>query len=30
MAGPDTALLIVDVQRNILKDKGGPAAQAAL
>ena len=30
MAGPDTALLIVDVQRNILKDKGGPEALAAL
>src|SRR6516225_1968770 len=29
MAGPDTALLIIDVQRNILKDKGGPEAQAA-
>jgi len=29
MAGPDTALLLVDVQRNILKDKGGPEAQAA-
>src|SRR5262245_43317356 len=30
MAGPDTALLIVDVQRAILKGKGGPEAQAAL
>ncbi len=30
MAGPDTALLIVDVQRSILLGKGGPAAQAAL
>lgn len=30
MAGPDTALLVVDVQRNILKDRGGPEAQAAL
>lgn len=30
MAGPDTALLIVDVQRNILLGKGGAAAQAAL
>jgi nicotinamidase-related amidase len=29
MAGPDTALLVVDVQRNILKDKGGPGALAA-
>lgn len=30
MAGPDTALLVVDVQRDILKDRGGPEAQAAL
>ena len=30
MAGPDTALLVVDVQRNILKDKGGPEALASL
>ena len=30
MAGPDTALLLVDLQRSILKDKGGPEAQAAL
>ena len=30
MAGPDTALLIIDVQRDILLGKGGPAAQTAL
>jgi nicotinamidase-related amidase len=30
MAGPDTALLLIDLQRNILLGKGGPEAQAAL
>jgi len=30
MAGPDTALLLIDLQRNILLGKGGPQAQAAL
>lgn len=30
MAGPDTALLLVDMQRDILLGKGGPAALAAL
>lgn len=30
MAGPHTALLLVDLQRNILLGKGGPEAQAAL
>ncbi len=30
MAGPDTALLVIDVQRNILLGKGGPDVQAAL
>src|SRR5262249_39291539 len=30
MAGPDTALLLIDLQRNILAGKGGPEALAAL
>ncbi|HVP62531.1 MAG TPA: cysteine hydrolase family protein [Myxococcaceae bacterium] len=30
MAGPDTALLLIDVQRDILLGKGGPDVQAAL
>jgi nicotinamidase-related amidase len=30
MAGPDTALLVIDVQRNILLGKGGPDVQSAL
>ena len=30
MAGPDTALLVVDVQKAILLGKGGPGAEAAL
>ncbi len=30
MAGPDTALLLIDVQRDILRGKGGPEALAAL
>ncbi|HUM12807.1 MAG TPA: cysteine hydrolase family protein [Myxococcaceae bacterium] len=30
MAGPDTALLIIDLQRDILLGKGGPEVQAAL
>ena len=30
MAGPDRALLVIDVQRNILLGKGGPDVQAAL
>jgi nicotinamidase-related amidase len=29
MAGPDTALLLVDVQRDVLRGKGGPPVQAA-
>jgi nicotinamidase-related amidase len=30
MAGPDTALLLIDLQRNILLGKGGSQVQAAL
>ncbi|HSP19698.1 MAG TPA: isochorismatase family protein, partial [Myxococcaceae bacterium] len=30
MAGPDTALLLIDMQRDILLGKGGPAALGAL